>query len=195
MTNSIGTLHIGHWSPGIGDPTVGGWVTVVLYALAVVSCWMTVRRLKRGSQEKRIWWAITILFVALGINKQLDLQSALTEIGRMVAVSQGWYSRRRGVQVEFIVAVAGCALVAIVTLLIWVRKSPLPTWLALAGVTLVIGFVVIRAASFHHVDRFIRSTILGVRWNWVLEMGGISIVLLASYWRRHRLVSRTDAAS
>jgi hypothetical protein len=44
--------------------------------------------------------------------------------------------------------------------------------------------VLIRAASFHHIDRLIGRTILGLKWNWVLEMGGITIVLLASEWRR-----------
>jgi hypothetical protein len=44
----------------------------------------------------------------------------------------------------------------------------------------------IRAASFHHIDRFIGSTILGFRWNWLLEMGGITVVLLASWWRQHQ---------
>jgi hypothetical protein len=49
---------------------------------------------------------------------------------------------------------------------------------------MVLGFVLIRAASFHHVDQFIGQTILGLRWNWVLEMSGISLVLFASQWRQ-----------
>jgi len=44
--------------------------------------------------------------------------------------------------------------------------------------------VLIRAASFHHIDRFIGDRILGLKWNWILEMGGISIVLLSSEWRQ-----------
>ena len=62
-------------------------------------------------------------------------------------------------------------------------RFPAPTWLALVGSTFVLGFVIIRAASFHHIDRFIGNQILGLRWNWVLEMGGIVLVLLASIWR------------
>jgi hypothetical protein len=49
---------------------------------------------------------------------------------------------------------------------------------------MVICYVLIRAASFHHDDRFIGETILGFRWNWVIEIGGIRLVLAASYWRR-----------
>ena len=77
-----------NWSPKIGDPTIGGWVTGVLYLLAAGSCWITARELVLediASNERRAWWAISALFLALGINKQLDLQSALTE---MVASSR-----------------------------------------------------------------------------------------------------------
>jgi hypothetical protein len=42
------------------------------------------------------------MFVGLGINKQLDLQTALTEFGRVLADNQGWYDKRQVVQVWFI---------------------------------------------------------------------------------------------
>ena len=136
-------------------------------------------------KDRKIWAAISFLFFALGINKQLDLQSALTEIGRVLAVEQGWYWQRRTVQLDFIIGVAIACVCIVVTLLFFARHGVLSTWIALFGTALVIGFVLIRAASFHHIDRFIGSTILGFRWNWILEIGGIGIVLFASRWRRH----------
>ena len=178
----VANLHHFNWTPGIGDPTIGGWITVALYSLAMISCWATARNSE--IKEKQIWAAISILFLGLGINKQLDLQSALTEVGRMFALQQGWYGQRLSVQLVFIIFVAIVCACALVTLLIWARHAPFPTWIALLGTTLVIGFVLIRAASFHHIDRFIGSTMLGFRWNWILEMGGICVVLLASEWRR-----------
>ena len=82
-----------NWSPGMGDPTIGGWITVILYLLAAISCWKTAFELATVntgvSQERRAWRAISALFLALGINKQLDLQTALTEAGRMLAHSEG----------------------------------------------------------------------------------------------------------
>ena len=178
------------WSPGIGDPTIGGWITVALYLWASISCWKTASKFslvdRQTSQECYTWRAISVLFLALGINKQLDLQSAITEVGRMLAVTEGWYDRRGIVQLDFIIFVAiVCAIVAI-SLLIWARNAPVSTWLALIGTTLVLGFVLMRAASFHHMDRFIGEKLLGIRWNWILEMGGISLVLAASEWRRRR---------
>jgi hypothetical protein len=185
-------MHL-NWSPGIGDPTVAGWLTVVLYLSTSLSCWISARKVgspgASGSiKERRAWQAISALFLALGINKQLDLQSALTEVGRILAQAQGWYAQREVVQLDFILLVAVACLIAAIVLVILVRPSPLPTWLALIGTAMVLCFVFIRAASFHHFDRFIGSRVFGLRWNWILEMSGISLVLLASQWRQVRLL-------
>jgi hypothetical protein len=178
-----GLVHF-NWSPGIGDPTVAGWLTVILYLVTSVSCWILARELGASGLDRRAWRSISILFLFLGINKQLDLQTALTEAGRYLAHYQGWYEQRQMVQLAFIALIAVICLICAITLLVWVKDAPISTWLALIGTTLVIGYVLIRAASFHHVDRFIGRAILGFRWNWILEMGGIALVLLASQWRQ-----------
>ena len=140
-----------NWEPGIGDPTIGGWVTVVLYFLACVSCWKTagvvLQRDWNGQSDSYVWRAISIAFFFLGINKQLDLQTAMTELGRIVAFAGGWYEQRQTVQVYFIIGVAGICAAATLILLFWTRKSPIQTWLALVGSTFVLGYVLIRAAS------------------------------------------------
>jgi hypothetical protein len=41
---------------------------------------------------------------------------------------------------------------------------------------LLLTFIVVRAISFHHVDVFLKSGIAGLRMNWLLELGGISLV-------------------
>lgn len=171
------------WSPGIGDPTVGGWITVALYFVAAVSSSLTLRAVV-SRREAALWRGIFLLLVALGINKQLDLQSALTELGRVLASQEGWYGQRQLVQIWFIVGVAVCCVALALLLIVLARKAPPATWLAIAGVTIVLAFVLIRASSFHHIDRFIGERILGINWNWMLEMGGISIVLFASELRR-----------
>ena len=152
-----------NWTPGIGDPTFVGWLTVALYFAASISCWVSGRKMepndRRHSNERHAWRSIAVLFLALGINKQLDLQTALTEAGRVVAHIQGWYENRQPVQIAFIGLVAMACVIVASTLLIWMRHAPIPTWLALIGTTLVLGYVLIRAASFHHIDRFIAGRI------------------------------------
>jgi hypothetical protein len=54
------------------------------------------------SQRLRAWRSIALAFLVLGLNKQLDLQTALTEAGRVLANVQGWYDQRQIVQVAFI---------------------------------------------------------------------------------------------
>ena len=171
-----------NWRPGIGDPTIGGWVTVLLYFLTVISCWKTARN--SNLSDWKVWYAISVLLFALGINKQLDLQSALTEVGRVLAYQEGWYANRQTVQLYFIAAVAFVCGWGVIALIVGARRAPLPTWLALLGATFLIAFVLIRAASFHRIDRLITSSIFGFRWNWILEMGGIILVLVASRWRQ-----------
>jgi len=136
-----------------------------------------------GTSERRVWFVLSLLFLCLGLNKQLDLQSALTEIGRVLASHQHWYRQRQTVQVTFIIGVAAAGISALLILLFWVRRSPLATLLAVAGTAMVIAYVLVRAASFHHIDRFIGQTVLGFRWNWIIEMSGIGVVIFASWMR------------
>ena len=176
------------WHAGIGDPTVLGWVTVVGYFVAGLLAFRAAWKVRHEPGKLRVFWSsLTLVLILLGINKQLDLQTAFTELGRVMAVEEGWYKQRQTVQMYFIIGVGLFCGWASITLLVWARHSALPTWLALVGTTSVIGYVLIRAASFHHIDRFLGSSILGFRWNWVLEMGGISLTLIASVWRRKGL--------
>lgn len=183
---------IGNWSPGIGDPSVGGWLTVLLYLAAACSVWRLLRTWRaRGDtataqhNETWFWKALLAALVVLGVNKQLDLQSALTEIGRILSNQQGWYENRRQVQEAFIagVAIMGLTVLAAALHLIW--RAPRATRWALVGGVCLIVFVTIRAASFHHVDKLLGLEWAGLLVNWLLEMGGL-LVIIASAWRRRR---------
>jgi hypothetical protein len=177
-------------SLGIGNPTIGGWIIVALYLLASISCWKLARRISlvhtSASTEHHAWRAIAALFFALGINKLLDFQAALTEVGRILVFNEGWYAQRQVVQLTFIFLVGISCVVAGIIWLIWARNAPLSTSFGFVGATFILAFVLIRAASFHPVDHFIGERILGLSWNWILEASGINFVLMASQWRRKR---------
>jgi hypothetical protein len=180
---------IGYWSPGIGDPTVAGWLTVVLYAVAAVACFR-VGRDRSWSLSRRevlIFRALTIALVALGINKQLDLQTALTELGRIMAVDEGWYDERRPVQKAFIELIALGAVAIGVCAVALLRRTPLPTHVAVLGALGLVAFVFIRASSFHHVDLLLRSRWFGVKLNAAIEMGSILVVTCGALWRKRRI--------
>ena len=111
------------WHPGIGDPTLIAWVTVVAYFVAAVLCWRLAFVVGKGPplegrKQLCIFWTVfAVLMTFLGVNKQLDLQTWLTEFGRHLAKDEGWYGYRRPVQAFFVlfVAMVGLASLAVLT--------------------------------------------------------------------------------
>lgn len=174
-----------HWRPGIGDPTVMGWLTVAAYGLAAAACFIAASRDQAGDPRevrirRRMWLAIGLMMSFLCVNKQLDLQTLLTDIGRVLAARGGWYAQRRTVQRWFVVAIMGAGAAAIGYVVWKIRKVLGERVLVPIGLCALVTFVVIRAASFHHVDVLLMSRIIGVRMNWILELGGIALVGLGA---------------
>ena len=168
------------WRPGIGDPTVMGWVTVVFYFLGALVCARVSFLVSDGEglrkREGRVWLLLALALGFLGVNKQLDLQTWLTLTAKQMALAQGWYEGRRLVQIAFVLGVGAAGL----WVLRWFwrnrsefRHTPGAMWLALAGFVFLGCFILIRAASFHHVDAFLKWGPGSLRMNWVLEIGGI----------------------
>lgn len=169
------------WTPGIGDPTVVGWLTVVAYGVAAMLCW---RASARDRQSSRLWSLLVMAMLLLGINKQLDLQSLFTAVGRHVAQVDHWYGDRRIVQHDFILAVLAAAVVMSLIALLVVRRGSWAIKGASLGFILLCAFIVIRAASFHDMDAFLHVTILNLQWNHVLELGGIGVIAVSAWSAR-----------
>jgi hypothetical protein len=176
------------WSPGLGDNNLMGWLTVVVYLVAALAAAGAARSLSgsmpEARRERAFWWIAAAVLLALGVNKQLDLQSLLTMIARCHAQLSGWYDMRRVVQEVFIFLVAGGGLVALGLLALLLRGILGRVWPALLGLGFVCVFVVVRAASFHHVDMLLGSYAGGVKLNWLLELPGPTLVALVALRRR-----------
>jgi len=176
-------IRAGHWYPGIGDPTPMGWLTVVAYLSTAAICALCALRLGLRSQDQTggiLWGMMALIMLGLGINKQLDLQSWLTVVGKDWARRQGWYPHRRWVQLLFILGIIGLITTGIRTVAPILRKQTQSAFLGLMGLGFLGSFVIIRAASFHHIDRFIGFSPGGVRMNWVLELGGITAIAIVA---------------
>jgi hypothetical protein len=170
------------WRPTIGDPSVMGWLTVAAYAVAAALCFFAACRVRIGAtgtpgrRERRMWAWIGLLMSFLCVNKQLDLQTLFTRVGRELAERGGWYGSRRIVQFLFVLAVAAFGVWAFVVI---VRKTRLilkERRLLLFGLCFLISFIIIRASSFHHVAVILEARVWGVRLNWLLELGGIVMI-------------------
>ena len=125
--------------------------------------------------------------VMLGINKQLDLQSAFTGIGRIMAEQQGWYEHRGQFQVAFIAGIAMIGLTMFATALNLLRGAPNSTFCGLFGSAALAAFVIIRAASFHQIDAILGLSFSGLRFNWILEMGALLVIIGSALRRRGAL--------
>jgi hypothetical protein len=174
------------WRPTIGDPSFMGWFTVGAYAAAALLAFLAAAFVRVGDdpvadrRRRWLWIGVALLMSFLCVNKQLDLQSLLTRIGRDIAQRGGWYDSRRIVQLLFVMAVAAAG---IGTLVLVVRKTRFiikEQKLLLAGVCFLLSFIIIRASSFHHVGEFLGRDIFGFRMNWLLELTGIGLITAAA---------------
>ena len=174
------------WRPTIGDPTFLGWFTVWAYALATVLAAWAARKVNRdraiesGPRVKTVWILVAVSLGFLCLNKQLDLQSLFTDIARAIFKSHGWYGERRQYQKWFVLG----ALSLSAAFAVWFTWRYRCFWrshtLLVAGLFLLLTFIVVRAISFHHVDQFLGARLGGVRMDWVLELTGILLVGLAA---------------
>ena len=173
------------WTPKIGDPEITGWLTVLSYVICLWLALMVLRRRAKGGVRGR-WLSIAALMAFLGLNKQLDLQTALTATGRCMAQAQGWYDQRYLVQLAFIAGlVLGVALA-----LIWAAKTLRGAMrrngLALFGLAVLCGFVLVRAVGFHHFDWLISMDFATVRANFWFENTGLVLIAINAIWLLRR---------
>ncbi|WP_324753260.1 isopropylmalate isomerase [Roseovarius sp. Pro17] len=167
-----------------------GWITVASYVAASVLAALVFYR--QAGRQRIFWLGLLALLLLLAINKQLDLQSALTAAGRCLAKAQGWYAERQSVQIKFIFLIIGTSLLAALLLAWAMRKELVNIWLALIGIAFLLAFVAIRAAGLHHFDHFIGHKIGSIHMNWILELGGIAMIAVNAL---HLLLRRSKGDS
>ena len=127
-----------------------GWVTVTAYLAAAYLCY----RAGRGGigeqlppRVARIWYGLAVLLLALGINKQLDLQLLIRDLGKFALDAFAWQGKRHLIQSIYIGLVA-CGGMAIVGLLAWWARGAWRTvGGAFAGCVFLLCFVVVRAGE------------------------------------------------
>jgi hypothetical protein len=173
-----------HWTFSIGDPTLAGWVITLAYLAAAALC---LRAAGAGpTREQRFWKWAGLCLLLLGLNKQLDLQILLTDLGRQWARGGGWYQDRRTYQAIFILIAAVAGIFGMWKLIAEFRTSGRAVKGAIMGLSLTLLFVLIRGASFHHVDQVLRLELVGARAHWLLEGLGIVTVACSAFFYRPR---------
>lgn len=172
----------GNWHLGIGDPTPMGWLIFFTYVAATILSgltWAAARELNREGRPagSNFWLVLTLLLLFLGINKQLDLQTLLQDTVRRMAKANDWYRNRRVYQAIFIGIVVATGVLMLGTFSWLARTQWRRNFLALLGTIIIYVFVFIRATSLHHVDLALQWRFAGLKWNWILELGGILVTM------------------
>jgi hypothetical protein len=162
------------WSALVHDPGPLAWIVVAAYAAGALLAFAAASRAR--ARERSFWLATAVVLVLLGINKQLDLQTDLTQAGRFLARSEGWYRSRKIAQGVFILAIAVGAAACGALLWGWLRDAASSVKAAALGVVVLLAFIFVRAASFHHIDYWIAINIAGMRSGWWLELLGVAII-------------------
>ena len=172
----------------IGDPTLLGWLTVAAYLAAAMlsaACTWQADRIFPGKYllvHRLLWGSLAAVLLFLGINKQLDLQSLLTQVGREVAARQGWYEMRQSVQNWLIAAMALASIVMLVGLGWILRQAWRFYWPMLFGLVFLARFIIVRAASFWGVSLpQLSQWTGGLRINWLLEISGAVLVCISAW--------------
>lgn len=172
------------WSSLGGDPGLLGWGTAIAYFAAALAACGAARSGKahggRVPRRKRILWLVlAVMLTCLGVNKQLDLQSLLTDTLRRLAQEGGWYDRRRQAQTVFVSVVASGAVAISFAAAIYVQKMHRLERLGILGMTLLLGFVALRTAIFHHAALQVDAHVAPL-----IELVGIGLIGSAAFGAR-----------
>lgn len=172
------------------------WVTVLAYLVSAVAAARAAFS-ARGTQRQgeRLFWQLTAgLMVLLGVNELLDLQTLLSTVGRDYARANGWYEHRRQVQYAFLLAL-GLVAIAFGLALLWLtRRMHTSVQVALAGLVFIGVFILLRAASFHHLDDLLGQGWRTFNYGSLQELLGIAIIGVAAQMYRHPSSGRAGVA-
>lgn len=186
-------MTIGSWKPGIGDPSFMGWFTVFSYYLVVSVCLLKMisRTLQPGKKAWLFWAFMCLAMIVLGIIKQYNLLSAVTEMWRIIARHGGWMEQRRifqaGAMIFFFV-------ISLIIYALLYRRSlqffSVQEKVTAIGLVYLVLFVGLRAISLHQFGTVLGWKIWGVRINWIAELFGIYWICLAIFWPSLRIGKR-----
>lgn len=153
------------------------WLTVVAYLGTAVLCAMAALTIKTEKSQRNTWWGLAASMFILGINKQQNLTGVLTGLGRKNAWQEDWYSSRMPLQLLFIGGFLVVGLTLLILLIRYRHAVSYLQWIAIIGVIFLFSFSLIRAVSLHMIDAFLYTKIAGIQPNWLVELGGIALVM------------------
>jgi hypothetical protein len=167
-----------------GHLTALGWTTFALYLIAALLSFRaaTVSRFRNSAALGRIWVGLGVILAALGLNKPLNLQTLLIQLGRQIAGAGHLLAFRAEFHVIFFLGFM-LAIIAVLVLVMFRLRCQIGRFgrqlpLAAGGCVLVCAYIVIRVASIDRVDRMLGFDLERIPFLWLLEAGGLLLIIV-----------------
>ena len=167
-----------------GHLTPLGWAMLTLYMGAALFAFRAAAasNSRNSVAMGRVWICLGVILSALGLNKELDLQTLLIEFGRHVAHSEHLFAYRLKLYLVFFLGFMLAIIVLLTVVMlrfssdigIFARQFPL----AISGCGLICAYIVIRAALIDNVDLILGVGLKQIPFLWLLEAGGLLLIMV-----------------
>lgn len=175
------------------------WVQPATVAVALGGALLCLRygfRLRHSTSGQRqplqaFYGGQALFLLLLGVNREWGLLNALTSYSRLTAMRAGWYNTRRLAQFNLILGLGVAALLVLLLTAWYFRPILRQHWLPLLTAIGLLTYVAIRTVSLHAVDAIILDRVLGIPWDWLIELSGIVLLvgtLTLAFYRQQRAV-------
>lgn len=175
----------------IGDPGITGWINTIAYFIAVLLCVACARRsplrlpTANCFPERKFWWALALVLLLLGFNKQLDLQSILGPLSEALLGSHEWDSIRPILQIIFVPVAAMTGILLFLYILFRTWGSWHHHALTLAGIGLIVFYICLRIAMFYFFGNIVPYEFAWPH-RWAYELAGIVLIAVSASLHHRR---------
>ena len=187
----------GRWHAGIGDPTVFGWLTVLVYFAAVARCITKSKESKFFGGNYQFWLYLAALLFLLGTNKQLDLHRWFTEIMRDRAQTYGWYDYRQSVLIGCISLLGFGILLTMIRFRLYLANSWRNYKITWLGIIVLLVLVLIQTSPSVYADILIKQHTfgfsVGLSMSAVLEISALLLIIIGTYFNKNKINPLAEA--
>ena len=169
------------WMALWGDPLISGSVFMAGYLVAALLILRGARQ--AGGRERVLWRICGFLFLFQVANTHLDSHALIFTVGRCLAHAQGWYEDRRQVQMLAALSLAWIVGLVLTVTVIWFFRAILRNVLLVAGVSVALGFTMLKGINLHGLEAYYAGTYGPFRGADLIELSGVALALLAALIR------------
>jgi hypothetical protein len=172
------------WLSRSGDTSFWSWVITILYVITISLSIYYIQKIKADKTQHFLWICISIFLIAMGINKQLDIQTLQIMSGSSVARRIGSWKFKYIIQTIVVLVVFLSAFITSIFVLSKTRSILRQSLLTISGVLLLIFFTLIRVASISHFRIYVPHV-------HSLEFLGLFIILISQINNKRKIPQKT----